>query len=506
MTRKAAPRLAVPAETGGWRGRAVDAITVSLRYTATVSPSLRETPREPLPFSHTRGPKPLSSLVVVARSDSFSALWGRMAAEVGAEARVVERADEAAGAADAVAVVLAVAGVEEEAEPLLRELAAAGTPPPVVVGARADHRLAAALVRAGAADYFALPADLEALRAEVGERARRLQAREAGTRLAAAERSAFDFSRIIGKSPQLRAALDRAARIIPRDRATVLITGETGTGKELMAQAIHYNGPRAAQPFVELNCNAIPPTLLESELFGHEKGAFTDARAAKPGLFEAADGGTLFLDEIGDLPLTLQGKILRALEEKEVRRVGAVRGRRVDVRIIAATHVDLAAAVGRGEFREDLFYRLSVIPIHLPPLRDRGEDVLLIAEHFLRTLSQQYGMRPPPVTPELRRALMAHPWPGNVRELRNALERALLLGEERPDPADLFPGGPGTASTAALSGALPFPASLAEIERAAAFAMMERVAGNKSAAAEALGISRSRLYRLLDGTDGDVAE
>ncbi|HEX2203255.1 MAG TPA: sigma 54-interacting transcriptional regulator, partial [Longimicrobium sp.] len=341
---------------------------------------------------------------------------------------------------------------------------------------------------------------------EVGERARRHHAREAGTRLAAAERSAFDFSRIIGKSPQLRAALDRAARIIPRDRATVLITGETGTGKELMAQAIHFNGPRAAQPFVELNCNAIPANLLESELFGHEKGAFTDARAAKPGLFEAADGGTLFLDEIGDLPLTLQGKILRALEEKEVRRVGAIRGRNVDVRIIAATHVDLAAAVGKGEFREDLFYRLSVIPIHLPPLRDRGEDVLLVAEHFLRTLSQQYGMRPPAVTPELKRALMAHPWPGNVRELRNSLERALLLGEDRLDPADLFPAGPGTASTAALGGALPFPASLAEIERAAAFAMMERVAGNKSAAAEALGISRSRLYRLLDGTDGDVAE
>ena len=448
----------------------------------------------------------MSSLVVVACSDSFSALWPQLAAEVKVEPRVLDGAGEVGSAHDAVAVLLSVAGVEEEAEPVLRALSAAGAPAPVVVGARADHRLAVSLVRAGASEYFALPGDLEGLRAELADRARRLRAREAGSRLAEAEKSAFDFSRIIGKSPQLKSALDRAARIIPRDRATVLITGETGTGKELMAQAIHYNGPRAAQPFVELNCNAIPANLLESELFGHEKGAFTDARAAKPGLFEAADGGSLFLDEIGDLPLTLQGKILKALEEKEVRRVGAIKGRKVDVRIIAATHVDLGAAVQRGAFREDLYYRLSVIPIHLPPLRERGDDVVLIAEHFLRTLSEQYGMRPPPVTPELKRALVAHPWPGNVRELRNSLERALLLGDDRIDPADLFPAGPGAGSTAALGGAIPFPATLAEIERAAAFATMERVGGNKSAAAETLGISRSRLYRLLDGTDGDVAE
>ena len=441
------------------------------------------------------------SLLVVARSDSFSSLWPELAAAGSAGLRVSESAGELGPAGDALAVILSVAGVEEEAEPVLRELAAAGAPAPLVVGARADHRLAVALVRAGAADYFALPGDVQALRDEVTERARRREAQAAGGRLAAAERQTFDFSRIIGRSAQLRAALDRAARIIPRDRATVLVTGETGTGKELMAQAIHYNGPRAAAPFVELNCNAIPPTLMESELFGHEKGAFTDARTAKPGLFEAADGGTLFLDEIGDLPLTLQGKILKALEEKEVRRVGAVRGRTVDVRIIAATHVELADAVKRGAFREDLYYRLSVIPIHLPPLRARGDDVLLLAEHFLRTLAGQYDIPLPPVTPELRRALLAHAWPGNVRELRNGLERALLLsdGEIRPD--DLFHGPPAVAPGREGGGALPFPATLDEIERAAAFAMLERVDGNKSAAADGLGISRSRLYRLLDGTD-----
>ena len=451
----------------------------------------------------------MQPLIVVARSESFSALWPQLAAGAGAEARLVEGVEEVAGAAGALAVVVSVAGAEEEAEPLLRALAAAGAPAPLVVGARADHRLAVELVRAGAADYFALPGDLEALRSEVADRARRRDARQAGGRLAEAEKHAFDFRKIIGKSPQLRAALDRASRIIPRDRATILITGETGTGKELMAQAIHYNGPRGAAPFVELNCAAVPAGLLESELFGHERGAFTDARTAKPGLFEAADGGTLFLDEIGDLPLTLQGKILKALEDKEVRRLGAVRARSVDVRIIAATHVDLAQAVKKGEFREDLYYRLNVIPIHLPPLRERGEDVVLVAEHFLRSLADQYGMAPPAVGPELRRALLAHPWPGNVRELRNSVERALLLGDGGLDPADLFPALASEAPAAAAGGgALPFPASLAEIERAAAFAMVERFEGNKSAAAEALGISRSRLYRLLEGTDedGDVPE
>jgi DNA-binding NtrC family response regulator len=443
----------------------------------------------------------VNQLVVVARSESFSAVWPELAAEARAELRVVASAD-ACGALDE-AALLAVAGVEEEAEADVRALAAGGSPAPLVVGARADHRLAAMLVRAGAGDYFALPADLQALRAAMAERARRREARAAGARLASSERATFDFGRIIGRSPQLRAALDRAARIIPRDRATVLITGETGTGKELLAQAIHYNGPRAAAPFVELNCAAVPAGLLETELFGHERGAFTDARTAKPGLFEAADGGTLFLDEIGELPITLQGKILKALEEKEVRRVGAVRGRTVDVRIVAATHVDLAAAVARKEFREDLFYRLNVIPLHLPALRERGEDVVLIAEHFLRSLAKLYDLDAPSIGPELRRALLAHTWPGNVRELRNGLERALLLGDGGLDPADLFPAVPAPAPGG--SGEIPFPASLAEIERAAATAMLDRFDGNKSAAADALGISRSRLYRLL-GEGDDVAE
>jgi DNA-binding NtrC family response regulator len=396
-------------------------------------------------------------------------------------------------------VLLVVAGVEEAAEPLVQRLRGVLAPatPLLVVGALPEHRLAVSLMQAGASSYLALPADLDFLRSHLSELRRRARVSSDRDRLAEAERAAFDFSRIVGRSPGMRGALRRAARIIPHEHATVLLTGETGTGKELLAQAIHYNGPRAAAPFVELNCAAIPANLLESELFGHEKGAFTDARSARPGLFEAAHGGTLFLDEIGNLPFELQGKILKAVEEKWIRRTGAVATRVVDVRIIAATHLDLVLAVRDGTFREDLYYRLSVIPIHLPPLRERGDDVLLLAEHFLRTLAQQYRLPAPALGPQLRESLLEHPWPGNVRELRNALERALLLGDGGLSPEDLFPVSVRPAAGAGP--VLPFPARLSRIEGVAARAMLARLDGNKSAAAEALGISRSRLYRLLNG-------
>ena len=437
----------------------------------------------------------MSTLALLEHSDSFNGLWPGLCAELGLELRRASVAAELGGGRGALAFLVNVAGMEEEAEPLLRALRAEGVTQPVVIGARVDHRLALSLVQAGARDYFALPGDLDALRAHLRDAKQREESRSARDDLARSERAAFDFGRIVGQSVHLRAALERAARIIPRGTATVLLTGETGTGKELLAQAIHYNGPRASAPFVEVNCAAIPANLLESELFGHEKGAFTDARTAKPGLFEAADGGTLFLDEIGHLPYELQGKILKAIEEKRIRRVGSLVTRDVDLRIIAATHIELTEAVRRGEFREDLYYRLSIIPIHLPPLRDRGEDVLLLAEHFLAMLAAQYGMPAPRLTPELRRVLLSHTWPGNVRELRNALERGLLLGEGEMISGDLFPQANGAR---VAGGPLPFPASLAEIERAAAQAMLERLEGNKKAAADALGISRSRLYRLLE--------
>jgi transcriptional regulator with PAS, ATPase and Fis domain len=344
-----------------------------------------------------------------------------------------------------------------------------------------------------------LPEEAEALKDYVRERVGLARSREARAQLAAAEQRDFDFSRIVGESRAMREALAVAARIIPRGSATVLLTGETGTGKELLAQAIHYNGPRREGPFVELNCSAIPANLLESELFGHERGAFTDARRAKPGLLEVADGGTLFLDEIGELHFDLQGKLLKVLEDKQVRRVGGTRSQEVDIRIIAATNRDLALETRDGSFREDLYYRLSVIPIHLPPLRERGADILLLAGHFLEALSRAYELPPPELSRELKERLLAHPWPGNVRELRNALERALLLGGEgKLHTEDLFLDVAAKSPTPEEGGILPFPAPLEAIELAAVRAMLARTDGNKSAAARRLGISRARLHRALN--------
>jgi two-component system response regulator HydG len=436
-------------------------------------------------------------IAVLLGSDSFSGLWEGLVSSAEGELRQSAAISGLSPLAEAEGVVIAVGGREEEAENLLSELLSEGAGEVVVVGADPNHRLAARLARSGASDYFVLPTDLEPLRSWVKDCVDRGRATARAEGLAEFERASYDFSQLVGESPDLRAALERVARIIPRDRATVLVTGETGTGKELVARAIHYNGPRAAQSLVEVNCTALPASLLESELFGFERGAFTDAKAAKPGLFEAAHGGTLFLDEIGDLSLEVQAKLLKVLEDRQVRRLGSLRAMEVDIRLITATHVDLGSAVRDGRFRQDLYYRLNVVTIHLPPLRERGEDVILLAEHFLDTLSEEYGTERPPLTPKARSALVTHDWPGNVRELRNVIERAVLLGggEIRPEDVAPLPGLGGEQS------ALPFPASLDRIDRAAARLAMERTRGNKSAAAELLGISRSRLYRLLESPE-----
>ena len=393
-------------------------------------------------------------------------------------------------------MLVAACGHEGDVATLLPRLAAPGGVPVFAVGSTASHRLSAQLVAAGAADCVARPDDRDGLRDALTAAVQRRRALLGRAALARLEAQAHAFRDIVGESPALKAVLERAARVVPHGDATILITGETGTGKELLARALHYGGPRATAPFVEINCAALPAPLLESELFGHERGAFTDAKTAKPGLFEVAHGGTMFLDEVDHLAPELQGKLLRALDQKTVRRLGATATRTMDVRIVAATNSDLPAAVHACRFREDLFYRLNVITLELPPLRQRGDDVILLAEFFLRKFGAQYKLPQVSLTPEVRRALLAHAWPGNIRELRNAIERAVLLSS------------PGTVALAELThrpspppgaGPLPFPAPLAEIQRAAARAMLDAAGGNRSEAARRLGISRSRLQRLLEG-------
>ncbi|HEY0670667.1 MAG TPA: sigma 54-interacting transcriptional regulator [Longimicrobiales bacterium] len=433
-------------------------------------------------------------IVSIPLSESFAQLLADQAAQRGLDLATCSPGGVAEIGA-AAAVIVAAAGVEEEATSLIQQVRAVADAPVVVVGAATEHPIVIALMRAGAWDYFALPGDVDRLAAWFDDLSRRNSARADAATLAEQQRASYDFSRMIGESPELQAALQRAARIIPRADATVLITGETGTGKELLAQAIHYNSPRAARPIVEVNCTALPANLLEAELFGYEKGAFTGATSAKPGLFEAAHGGTLFLDEIGDLTIDLQAKLLRALESRQVRRLGSLRTIDVDVRIIAATHVDLNDAVRTGDFREDLFYRLSVVPIHLPALRARGQDIILLAHAFVQHFCELYKLPAPVLDEQLRAALLAYEWPGNIRELKNAIERALLLGDGHLALEELVPARRAAAAT--TSSPIPFPARMEDIEKEAAAAMVRHCQGNKTAAASALGISRARLYRLL---------
>jgi two-component system response regulator HydG len=427
-------------------------------------------------------------------SDSFRSTVAGLVEELGGTVSATSPGDDRR-AAGADVVLLLAGGAESEALDFLADSGSTGAR--YMIGAAADHRIAAAALQSGARDYFALPDDLDLLRRCLERLAREAASRIEAGRFADAERRATGFEAIIGSSPALRQALDQAARIAALRDLTVLIGGETGTGKELLARALHYGSPRAGDPFVEVNCAAIPANLLESELFGHERGAFTGAVAAKPGLFEIAHGGTLFLDEIATLPLELQPKLLRALETRSIRRVGGQQSRQMDVRVVAASHVDLGQAVRQREFREDLYYRLNVVTLVLPPLREREGDVELLARTFVERIATSYGLPVPELSQETRTALRTHRWPGNVRELRNVLERAVVLSP--PGTLKLGPLEDARGRGETQAGVLPFPAPLAEVVRTAAQAMLDLTGGNKSEAARRLGISRPRLQRLLDG-------
>ena len=345
-------------------------------------------------------------------------------------------------------------------------------------------------VKAGAEDYLSKPFTDEELFAAVDRALDRLQQRRAARRGPA--QAAPAYPGLIAGSAAMRRVCRAVAKAATTD-ATVLIQGESGTGKELVARAIHYSGPRAGAPFVPVNCGGIPEALVESELFGHTRGAFTGAVTTRAGFFITADGGTIFLDEIGELGTAMQVKLLRVLEDRMVYMVGSSRGRPVDVRVIAATNKDLRGLVAKGSFREDLFFRLNVIVIDLPPLRERDDDVLVLTRHFAEQFAADAGRPAPRFSDAALQVLRGYRWPGNVRELKNVLQRLVVMSDG--DVIDV-PDLPALMRFSPLRGGEPLR-TLAEVEREYARHVLERVGGNKTRAAEILGIDRKTLREKL---------
>ena len=367
--------------------------------------------------------------------------------------------------------------------------------PVIVATAFGDVASAVAAMRAGASDYLTKPIDIDALLIAI-ERARErcaLRVEAENLRRQLRERDAEGLQGLIGASPAMQKVYRTARQVAPA-RATVLITGESGTGKGELARAIHALSPRAKAPFVSLHCAAVPEALLESEMFGHEKGSFTGADKRRVGRFEQAHGGTLFLDEIGDISPLVQTKLLRVLQERALERVGGNETISVDVRVVAATNRDLAAEVREGRFREDLYYRLNVVHLEMPPLRLRGSDVIVLANAFLRRFAEDNKKPIDELTEDARTKILAHRWPGNVRELENAIERAVVLSEGSKVEADDLP----FEAPQPMKGPVRVPgATMAEIERWAILATLEATEGSTAKAAELLDISvRTIQYRL----------
>jgi DNA-binding NtrC family response regulator len=355
-------------------------------------------------------------------------------------------------------------------------------------------------IRAGAENFVQKPWDNEKLLADIRAAIGKHRAEEELVQLKRALKQRYNFENIVGKSEPMLRLFDLVAQVAP-SRSTVLVQGESGTGKELIAKALHANSPRRDKPFVPVNTGAVPSDLLESTLFGHVKGAFTSAIAAKKGLFEVANGGTLFLDEIGTMGTDMQAKILRVLQDRRFMHLGGTQEIQVDVRIIAATNVDLSQAVKEGRFREDLFYRLNVICLELPPLRARRQDIPLLAAHFLKFYAEENDVPVPTLAPEAMRILMDYEWPGNVRELENAMERGVVLATSKTITADLLPASlTGNTYSASLLDHRP-DASLfdlmEEIERRIISDRLERCHWNQTEAAEYFKIPLSTLNQKI---------
>ncbi len=383
---------------------------------------------------------------------------------------------------------------------LIRGVMALPEPPHVVmITAFGSVETAIRAVKLGAYDYITKPFEIEELLLVADKALAERALRSKVARLQHEVEDKFGLGNIIANSQSMRDVVALVQRIAA-STASVLVTGESGTGKELIARAIHYNSLRANGAFVGVNLAAVPEGLIESELFGHKKGAFTDARADRPGLFVEADGGTIFLDEIGELALPLQAKLLRVLQEHEVRPLGATKNQRVDVRVVAATNKNLEVMLTEGSFREDLYYRLNVIHLDLPPLRSRPEDIVPLAEHVLSQLgSKQTPPRRMRLSPEAQHLMLAYNWPGNVRELMNVLERgvALCQGELIADD-DLPPQVREKRPADFLGTAIARRMTLADLEREFIERVLEDEAGNKTRAAQRLGLDRKTLYRKLD--------
>ncbi|MGC3996434.1 MAG: sigma-54 dependent transcriptional regulator [Anaeromyxobacter sp.] len=372
--------------------------------------------------------------------------------------------------------------------------------PVVLVTAHATVQTAVDALRRGAHHYLVKPVQWEELAMVLRQAIAHERARRDLERLRGELERVSGFEELVGDSPAMREVFRVVDQVAGAD-ATVLLRGETGTGKELVARALHRRSPRRDRPFVAVNCTAVPRELMESEFFGHEKGAFTGATARRQGRFQQADTGTLFLDEVGDLDLGLQAKLLRALQEREVTRVGAERAERVDVRVVAATNRDLEALVKEGRFRDDLYYRLDVIPLRLPPLRERAGDLPALLDHFLRSFAERYGRALPLPPPEVLAAARAYAWPGNVRELRNLCERAALMGREAVAPLL----GPSAAPAPGLAAAAEFRLPLLDararlverFEREYLTRLLREHRGRVGDVARAAGIAERNLYEKL---------
>ena len=382
-------------------------------------------------------------------------------------------------------------------------------------------------LKLGAFDFIGKPLDFDELGVTVKNALEATRLRTEVESLRGEVRRRAGFHEVIGVSTRITELMTFVNKVAASEASTILVQGESGTGKDLIAKSIHYNSHRGDKPFIAINCSAIPETLMEAELFGHEKGAFTDAKSMKKGLFEMADGGTLFLDEIGELSPLLQAKLLRVLEDQLIRRVGGVRDMQVDVRVIAASNRDLERAVRENAFRQDLYYRLAIISIFLPPLRDRKEDIIPLVEYFIERYARKFRKNVTGITPETRKLLLRHDWPGNVRELKNAIERAMILEDEQQLRPDYLPfavgreasqftafevtamgssmgSGPATTSATLPNGRtlpkLSIPSggtSLEEVERALVELALQQANGNQTHAAKLLDISRDALrYKL----------